>query len=49
MGGDLGGGNNKASYVRVGLGGTKYNASTQMKNNVKAIMETLGWGGWVSI
>ena len=37
--------NNKASYVWDGMGGTKYNASTQMKNNAKAIMETLGWGG----
>ena len=32
--------NNKASYVWDGMGGTKYNASTQMKNNAKAIMET---------
>ena len=29
----------------VGLGGFKNNASTQMKNNVKLIVETLGWAG----
>ena len=31
--------------VQVDVGGKKDNASTGMKNNAKAIMETLGWGG----
>ena len=31
--------------LRVDEGGKKDNASTGMKNNVKPIMETLGWAG----
>ena len=33
----------------VGLGGFKNNASTQMKNNIKPIVETLGWACGICI